>query len=88
MNCKQGDLAYIYRTRENESASLLGLVVVCKEHIVVDGHDAWTVTPFRFGKWVVAAIADAILKPIRGEPVPDETTDKEIVDKESMTIPA
>ena len=85
MNCKQGDLAYVFRTRSAESMNLVGKIVTCKNHIVINGHDCWEVHPFQHGPWLVGAIADAVLKPIRGLPVPDKETKKEIVDEESMT---
>lgn len=85
MNCKQGDLAVVVRRVFNNNDNLIGTPVVCRKHIILNGLDVWMVDPFKFMGNEVVAIADIVLKPIRGLPVPDETTKKEIVDEESMT---
>lgn len=88
MNCKQGDLAIVVRRVFNNDDDLTGTLVVCRKYIKLGSEDVWAVDPFEFKGHTVIAINDRVLKPIRGEPIPDEVTDTKIVDEESMTIPA
>ena len=88
MNCKQGDLAVVVRRVFNNHDGLIGTIVTCRKYIKIGPEDVWIVPPFEFMGNTVVAINDRVLKPIRGEPVPDEVTDTKIADEESMTIPA
>lgn len=88
MNCKQGDLAYVAKRIFHDNDDLVGKIVKCHALIHIGPYPCWLVDPFEYRGHVVGAINDLVLKPIRGEPIPDEVTDTKIVDKESMTIPA
>jgi hypothetical protein len=85
MNCKQGDLAMVVRRIFSKTDDMIGRIVYCKEYIKIDNVDAWLIEPFIYKGHEVLAFADAVLKPLRGDPVPEVDTKE--VENES-TIPA
>lgn len=87
MNCKQGDMAVVYRRVFHDNDDLIGRIVHCKKHLVLRGHDVWLIDPFVYKHGEVVAFADEVLKPLRGDPVPDSEVDTKVVDEKS-TIPA
>lgn len=85
MNCKQGDLAIVVRRIFSKTDDMIGRIVHCKEYINIRGVDAWLIDPFMHKGHEVVAFADAVLKPLRGDPVPEVDT-KEVENK--STVPA
>lgn len=78
MNCKPGDLAYVYRVADQENAWMLGQVVRCVRLEVLKGRAGWHLeqgVTHDLTAFVWMWVADDCLRPIRdpGEDAQDET---------------
>lgn len=78
MNCKPGDLAYIYRVTDKANTWMLGQVVRCVRMEVMKGRAGWHLEQGVTHELTVFAwmwVADDCLRPIRdpGDDAQDES---------------
>jgi len=89
MRCKQGDLAIVTKTENNDIFHVLGSVVTCLRAAKYKDEDVWVVdmpNPFNDGRPV--AFPDAHLTPIRPQSPFAEDEMLQILGLPNETVPA